>query len=154
MLLRFKLNRHLILKGVPTVGYSDQQDEPQSKLAMSIDLHVGQRIRELRTMKGLSQQQLARLIGVTYQQAHKYERGLNRISAGRLFHIAQALVVQPSWFFEGLAEHDESQGMSPRQRLCLEMARNFSLIKDEKQQEALNQMVRTLVVHSDAEQAS
>jgi transcriptional regulator with XRE-family HTH domain len=139
---------------MPAVNHSDQQDEPQSKLAMRIDLHVGQRIRELRTMKGLSQQQLARLIGVTYQQAHKYERGLNRISAGRLFHIAQALVVQPSWFFEGLAEHDESHDLSPRQRLCLEMARNFSLIKDEKQQEALNQMARSLVAHLDTDQGS
>lgn len=136
------------------MGHSDQQDEPQSKLAMSIDRHVGQRIRDLRTMKGLSQQQLARLIGVTYQQAHKYERGLNRISAGRLFHIAQALVVQPSWFFEGLAEQDGCHDMSPRQRLCLEMARNFSLIKDEKQQEALNQMARSLVAHLGSEQAS
>src|SRR5215472_11487722 len=48
-----------------------------------IDRHVGARIRERRIMLGLTQQQLADLIGVTYQQAHKYERGINRVSAGR-----------------------------------------------------------------------
>jgi len=54
----------------------------------AIDDHVGARIRERRIMLGLTQQQLAELIGVTYQQAHKYERGINRVSAGRLFEIA------------------------------------------------------------------
>jgi DNA-binding XRE family transcriptional regulator len=49
-----------------------------------IDHHVGARVRERRIMLGLTQQQLADLIGVTYQQAHKYERGINRVSAGRL----------------------------------------------------------------------
>ena len=55
----------------------------------SIDDHVGARIRERRIMLGLTQQQLAEMIGVTYQQAHKYERGINRVSAGRLFEIAR-----------------------------------------------------------------
>ena len=53
-------------------------------------------------MLGLTQQQLADLIGVTYQQAHKYERGINRVSAGRLFEIARVLSVPVSYFFEGL----------------------------------------------------
>src|SRR4051794_31223821 len=56
-----------------------------------IDRHVGARVRERRIMMGLTQQQLADLIGVTYQQAHKYERGINRVSAGRLYEIAQVL---------------------------------------------------------------
>ena len=51
-------------------------------------------------MLGLTQQQMAELIGVTYQQAHKYETGINRISAGRLYQIAQALGVEISYFFE------------------------------------------------------
>src|SRR5215831_7460414 len=61
-----------------------------------IDRHVGGRVRERRIMLGLTQQQLADLIGVTYQQAHKYERAINRISAGRLFEIAQVLSVPVS----------------------------------------------------------
>ena len=67
-------------------------DEDLSKATTKgtdVDRYVGSRIRERRVMLGLSQQQMAQLIGVTYQQAHKYERGINRISAGRLFEIAR-----------------------------------------------------------------
>ncbi|HEV8031513.1 MAG TPA: helix-turn-helix transcriptional regulator, partial [Stellaceae bacterium] len=67
-----------------------------------IDHHVGARVRERRIMLGLTQQQLADLIGVTYQQAHKYERGINRVSAGRLYEIAQVLSVPIGYFFDGL----------------------------------------------------
>ena len=59
--------------------------------ALDVDHYVSLRIRQRRIMLGLTQQQMAELIGVTYQQAHKYERGLNRISAGRLYEIAQVL---------------------------------------------------------------
>ena len=82
---------------------SGRAEDRQSARASLADRHVGTRIRERRVMLGLSQQQLAQMIGVTYQQAHKYERGLNRISAGRLYEIAQVLKVPVSWFFEGLA---------------------------------------------------
>ena len=54
-------------------------------------------------MLGLTQQQLADLIGVTYQQAHKYEKGINRVSAGRLYDVAQVLGVSISYFYEGMA---------------------------------------------------
>ena len=60
---------------------------PQRRTAgrtQDVDRHVGARVRERRIMLGFTQQQLADLIGVTYQQAHKYERGINRVSAGRL----------------------------------------------------------------------
>ena len=61
----------------------------RGRSTVAIDDHVGARIRERRIMLGLTQQQLAEMIGVTYQQAHKYERGINRVSAGRLFEIAR-----------------------------------------------------------------
>lgn len=113
--------------------------------ASRTDRHVGMRIRQRRIMMGLSQQQMADLIGVTYQQAHKYERGINRISAGRLFEVAQVLGVPISFFFEGLAGHEEEMGgLSPRQRMCLELARNFSQIRDERHQEALSHLARAL----------
>jgi transcriptional regulator with XRE-family HTH domain len=124
--------------------------EKVGQRANSADRHVGARIRERRIMMGLSQQQLAKMIGVTYQQAHKYERGLNRISAGRLFEIAQVLGVPVSWFFEGLAGKSDAQEMSSRQRMCLELARNFALIDNEKHQEALSQMARALAAQSQA----
>ena len=59
---------------------------------MAIDDHVGARIRERRIMLGLTQLQLAEVIGVTYQQLHNYERGINRVSAWRLFEIAPGTV--------------------------------------------------------------
>ena len=67
-----------------------------------VDRHVARRIRERRLELGLTRQQLAELVGITYQQAHKYEHGTNRIAVGRLFPIAQALGVEPAHFFEGL----------------------------------------------------
>lgn len=111
--------------------------------ANDADHFVGARIRERRIMMGLSQQQMADLIGVTYQQAHKYERGINRISAGRLHEIAQVLGVPVGYFFEGLSS-DRGNDLSPRQRMCLELARNFSSIVNERHQEALSQLARVL----------
>jgi transcriptional regulator with XRE-family HTH domain len=108
-----------------------------------IDHHVGTRIRERRIMLGLTQQQLADLIGVTYQQAHKYERGINRVSAGRLFEVARVLSVPVSYFFDGL-DSDDDRTTSPRERMCLELARNFAQIPNEKHQEALSQLARAL----------
>src|SRR6202521_677754 len=108
-----------------------------------IDRHVGARVRERRIMLGLTQQQLADLIGVTYQQAHKYERGINRVSAGRLYEIAQVLSVPVSHFFDGLQDQN-TRSVSPRERMCLELARNFAQIPNERHQKALSQLARVL----------
>ena len=123
---------------------ADNSSPPRpANRANDTDRHVGARIRERRIMLGLSQQQMADLIGVTYQQAHKYERGINRISAGRLYEIAQVLGVPVSYFFEGL-DNQRSTDLTARQRMCLELARNFSSIQNERHQEALSQMARAL----------
>ena len=112
--------------------------------ATATDRYVGGRIRERRIMLGLSQQQMADMIGVTYQQTHKYERGINRISAGRLYEIAQVLRVPLSYFFEGLGDRPDRGTLTGRQRMCLELARNFAQITNERHQEALSQLARTL----------
>src|SRR5450755_906793 len=109
-----------------------------NETTQKIDAHVGKRIRERRVMLGLTQQQLAELVGVTYQQAHKYERGINRVSAGRLFEIAQVLGVIVGHFYEGL-DGSEAKPMTTRQRMSLELARNFAQISNIKHQEALTQ---------------
>lgn len=122
-------------------------DEDLSKTTTKgtdVDRYVGSRIRERRVMLGLSQQQMAHLIGVTYQQAHKYERGINRISAGRLFEIARVLRVPVSYFFEGLEGNGTEEDLSMRQRMCLELARNFTQIPNERHREALSQLARVL----------
>lgn len=141
--------------GVSGTRGNERASDGEAKLsprATAADRHVGSKIRERRTMLGLSQQQLAQLIGVTYQQAHKYERGLNRISAGRLYEIALVLNVPVSWFFEGLGSGDGGAvELTPRQRMCLELARNFAAIDNEKHQEALSQMARALAAQSPPE---
>jgi transcriptional regulator with XRE-family HTH domain len=94
-------------------------------------------------MLGLTQQQLAEMIGVTYQQAHKYERGINRVSAGRLFEIARALSAPITYFYDGIGEEGPRQ-TTPHQRMLLEIARNFAEIRNEKHQEAVSQLARAL----------
>lgn len=74
---------------------------------------------------------------MTYQQAHRYERGLNRIAMGRLFEIAQALGVGVAFFFEGMDRSHAAAVETPQQRQMLELARNFINIPEHRQQEAL-----------------
>ncbi len=116
--------------------------------ALDVDHLVSLRIRQRRIMLGLTQQQMAELIGVTYQQAHKYETGINRISAGRLYQIAQALGVDIGYFFEdvepGKPKVPREQELMPQQRMLLELARNFASIQNRKYQEAICTLARTL----------
>ena len=117
------------------------------RIANDIDRHVGARLRERRCMLGLSQQEMAALIGVTYQQAHKYEKGINRIAAGRLSTIAQALGVEVSYFFENAEADQASVEPSPQQRLLLELARSFVALPSRKHQEAICNLARVLANH-------
>jgi transcriptional regulator with XRE-family HTH domain len=94
-------------------------------------------------MLGLTQQQIAELVGVTYQQAHKYEKGINRVSAGRLYRIAQALGVEVSHFFEGL-QTAHRLVLSPQQRMLLELARNYLNIPVREHREAIVALARAL----------
>lgn len=73
----------------------------------SIDRHVGTRLRLRRSLLGMSQTDLGKKLGVTFQQIQKYERGTNRIGASRLFSVANALEVPISYFYEGLDEAGE-----------------------------------------------
>lgn len=73
-----------------------------------VDRHVGLRIRMRRKEIGVSQERLGEIIGLTFQQVQKYERAANRISASKLWEVAQALGVPVSYFYEGLCEAGES----------------------------------------------
>jgi transcriptional regulator with XRE-family HTH domain len=72
-----------------------------------IDIHVGQRLKARRVMLGLSQEKLAESLGLTFQQIQKYERGANRISASRLYHLSRVLDAPVSFFFDDLAGHGD-----------------------------------------------
>jgi transcriptional regulator with XRE-family HTH domain len=74
----------------------------QKKSPNQIDKHIGSRVRARRIMLGMSQEKLADAIGLTFQQIQKYEKGVNRIGASRLLHIAGILDVSIEFFFEGL----------------------------------------------------
>ena len=73
-------------------------------MATDIDLHLGRRLRRRRRLLGLTQQQLAIQIGIRFQQIQKYECGANRISAARLWQLAEALESPVSYFYDGLTE--------------------------------------------------
>jgi transcriptional regulator with XRE-family HTH domain len=100
------------------------------------DRHVGMRIRMRRTVLGMSQERLGELLGITFQQVQKYEKGTNRIGTGRLINIAEALNAPITYFFEGYtnvasddnAEGDLSQIMTTREGLAL--ARAFAQMTD------------------------
>ena len=77
-----------------------------------VDAHVGKRIRHRRWMAGMTQQQLAERVGIKFQQIQKYETGMNRVSASRLYEIAEALEVPVDHFFDGYgdaAAHGDAQ---------------------------------------------
>ena len=67
-----------------------------------VDLWVGNQIAARRVKLGMTQQQVADLLSVSYQQLHKYAQGINRVSAGRLYEISKALQVPVDFFFEGI----------------------------------------------------
>lgn len=69
-----------------------------------IDVHLGRRLRRRRRLLGLTQQQLASACGVRFQQIQKYECAANRMSAARLWQLAEVLQVPVSYFYEGLVE--------------------------------------------------
>jgi len=71
---------------------------------LDIDLHIGRQLRRRRRALGVSQDALAEAIGVGFQQVQKYEVGINRLSAARLWQVAAALEVSPTYFFEGFNE--------------------------------------------------
>ena len=118
-------------------------------MAHPVDQHVGKRIRHRRWLVGMTQQQLADQVGIKFQQIQKYETGANRVSASRLWDIAQSLQVDISFFFEGI-EGDEAQvqpGVAPSDVLsdkeALELLRSYYAIP-ENQRRRLFDLARVL----------
>lgn len=114
-----------------------------------VDVHVGKRIRHRRWMIGTTQQQLAEQVGIKFQQIQKYETGMNRVSASRLWDIANVLRVPVSFFFEGMDERAPSKehGDMPADILAdkeaLELLRSYYAIP-ENQRRRLFDLARVL----------
>lgn len=85
-----------------------------------VDVHVGKQLRMQRIIMGMSQEALAKAVGITFQQVQKYERGVNRMSASRLFEFAKVLNVPVSYFFETM---DEGAGKTTGAALALKGVR-------------------------------
>jgi transcriptional regulator with XRE-family HTH domain len=111
--------------------------------AGALDVLVGKRARERRLALGLTMQELAAALGVPYQQLHKYETGANRLSAGRLFLLAEALGVEVAHFF-GEDGADGPAAPAGQRRAQLDLVRNFARIPDRHQREAVARLARTL----------
>lgn len=111
----------------------------------NIDKSIGNKIYSLRLAKGLSRQQLSKVIGVTHQQLQKYEKGSNRVSASKLALIAKALDQRIPYFYEGFESAENIPLETESQRLCIEVARNFKRIANRGHQDAINTLVKSLL---------
>jgi transcriptional regulator with XRE-family HTH domain len=111
-----------------------------------VEDHVGERIRIRRTELGLTQEELARQLAISYQQVQKYETGANRISAGRLYEIALKLTTDVSYFFEGFDSGRAAVQMAHggHNRAAIELVRNFHEIKDENLRSAVASLIKAL----------
>lgn len=117
-----------------------------------VDVHVGKRIRHRRWMVGMTQQQLGEEVGIKFQQIQKYETGMNRVSASRLWDIAAALDVSVNFFFDGIEEGAEpemamaeldTKGDLLADKEALELVRSYYAIP-EQQRRRLFDLARVL----------
>lgn len=111
-----------------------------------IDAHVGKRVRRRRIYLGWSQEKLAEALGLTFQQVQKYERGTNRVGAGRLYQIGKALGVPVSFFFEGLPKTgDEPPAPDPlAERETMNLVRAYHRLPDARVQRRVFDLLRAL----------
>lgn len=125
-----------------------------------VDAHVGKRLRQRRTMLGLSQEAIARDVGITFQQVQKYEKGSNAMNASRLYQCAQVMQVPVGYFFQGLEHsvsgsydvsafaeegdkfHHNHKKVSDRE--SLEMMKAFKRIGEQSVRKRLSDLVRAI----------
>lgn len=140
-------------------------------MADQVDIHVGKRLRLRRTLLGMSQEKLAGILGVSFQQIQKYERGANRISASRLYDIAQVLNVEVPFFFQDIEQTVDSERMKtpmaggkpshlseetegPENRLenmeTLEFVRNYWKIQDPLARRQIRELIEELAEQGDS----
>jgi transcriptional regulator with XRE-family HTH domain len=143
------------------VAHEMDGDEKGSRRPNPIDVHVGSRVRFRRMLLGMSQEKLAEKLGLTFQQIQKYEKGINRIGASRLFDLAQVLSVPVQFFYEevpgngagvatllpqGFAEAGPENSIVEflKSRDGLELNKAFVRIQDVKARRAIVDLVRSL----------
>lgn len=126
----------------------------------SIDKEIGSRVRMRRISIGMSQEKLGDMLGLTFQQVQKYEKGTNRISVGRLVDIAQILGVDIHFFFNGITSPKSGQGFADQDTPPyisevmstpegLQLIRTFTSIKSQRVRKSIVQLVTTLAAEDE-----
>jgi len=143
------------------VDPAEDTDAPErgTRRPNPVDIHVGNRVRLQRMLMGISQEKLGERLGLTFQQVQKYEKGINRIGASRLFELSRVLGVPVQFFYDdaplGTPAHATTPGFAERSpdshvfeflssREGLELNRAFSRITDPKVRKSVLDLVRSL----------
>lgn len=158
--LRSQWLDHPVRMTRPEEHHEDEESEKGSRRPNPIDIHVGGRVRFRRMLLGMSQEKLGERLGLTFQQVQKYEKGINRIGASRLFDLSQVLGVPVQFFYDeapgGYEQPSSSQpGFADRQaesyiveflnsRDGLELNKAFVRIADAKVRRSIVDLVRSL----------
>jgi transcriptional regulator with XRE-family HTH domain len=143
-----------------------EEVEPEdrgSRRANPIDVHVGSRVRLRRMLLGMSQEKLGEHLGLTFQQIQKYEKGINRIGASRLFDLSRVLAVPVQFFYEELpvADGEGAAGFAERpaesyaveflgSREGLELNKAFARISDPRVRRSIVELVRAFAGDTEA----
>jgi len=119
--------------------------------ADEVDKYVANNIKQLRLMNGYTQEYVANEVKVTFQQFQKYEKGINRISASRLYSLSKTLDVDVNEFFLGLDRKSENNNFSgqcsdlSRDKEAMELFKDFKNISDPKVKEAIIKMLKSVL---------
>jgi transcriptional regulator with XRE-family HTH domain len=137
----------------------DGDDRNNTRRANPVDKHVGERVRIRRMLLGMSQERLGEQLGLTFQQVQKYEKGVNRIGASRLFDLAHVLGVPIQFFYENMPSsvsgHLAAPGMADKpgesymadflsSRDSVELNKAFARIADPRVRRSIVDMVRSI----------
>ena len=137
-----------------------ETDERNARRANAMDIHVGSRVRLRRMLMGMSQERLGELLGLTFQQVQKYEKGVNRIGAGRLHELGQVMSVPVQFFYEDAPGAAAAAGFAEQttetyvvdflnSREGLELNKAFVRITDAKVRRNIVDLVRSLADNAD-----
>jgi transcriptional regulator with XRE-family HTH domain len=122
------------------------------KGAHPIDVKVGTKVRHFRTLRGMSQEKLGEVVGVTFQQVQKYEKGSNRISASRLVQISHALKIDVRLFFDGIdapVEADADAPMEQISRLAHQAGALMDKLPNQKVKASVVALLKAVAKHTD-----
>lgn len=134
---------------------------PKPGIPRPVDVHAGHRLRQIRTLQGMSQEKLGEKVGLSFQQVQKYERGANRMGASRLFEFAQIFEIEIQYFFDEMSDDvsqtngaraedklpalDETHSADPMaKRETLELVRAYYAITDPKVRKRFFELAKSI----------